>query len=442
MFFDAMNDAHPKMPEDRAVLLETFRSWMIGGRWLLVAAETAETLLIATGPLPPFTLLVLGLLFAYNLASLAVLHRVPIGRVPMGALLTLDVGFVGVVSHFTGGSSSPFLGQLYLIIFAAALVYGRNGGVLMGVVAAGLTSLLALISPGGLLTDLRDLIPYFLVAGGFSGSMMERIQHWFGAFQATQAESQRRELESAGAKRERALARAMQLATLPAEMPTVPGVDLAVGIEFAQDVGGDLYLFLREPGRLGMGVGDVCGKGVPAALAATSISHLLPWLNPLPDPGQALANLNDDLEAHLPSGSFASLCLAILEPGTGLLRLWNAGHPPPLHWHADDGRVTEAAVHNRLLGIVPGWHGREEVWRLAPGDVVLLYSDGLSETRNSTGELFGEERVAEVLAANAGRSAQEILDAMRTAVYAWGTPADDVTLLICRYQGAGEAEVE
>jgi sigma-B regulation protein RsbU (phosphoserine phosphatase) len=230
----------------------------------------------------------------------------------------------------------------------------------------------------------------------------------------------------------------MQLATLPAETPPVPGVELAVGIEFAQDVGGDLYLFLQAPGCLGLAVGDVCGKGVPAALAATSITHLLPWLHPLQNPAQALANLNDDLVQHLPGNSFASLCLAILELDTGRLRIWNCGHPPPLRWHAATGRVLEAAVHNRLLGILSPWEGHEEVWQLEPGDVVLLYSDGLSEARNTTGELFGESRAAEVVAAHSRRPAGEILEAVRSAVEAWGTPSDDVTLLICKYLAPGE----
>jgi len=437
-----MASAPPPLRTDRGELLESFRSWMIGGRWLLVAAETVETLLLCAAPVSPVTRLVLGLLFAYNLLSLAVLYRVPIRRVPLGALLTLDLGFVGVVSHYTGGSSSPFLGQMYLIIFAAAVVYGRKGGLLVGAVAAGFTTLLALFSPGGLMTDLRDLIPYFLIAGGFSGSLMERMRHWFSAYQATQAENQLRELERAGAKRERALARAMQLATLPSEIPVVPGVDLAVEIEFAQDVGGDLYLLLREPGRLGLVVGDVCGKGVPAALAATSITHLLPWLEPLRDPRTALANLNLDLEEHLPGNSFASLCLVTLELGSGQVQIWNGGHPPPLHWHRKDGRITEAEVYNSLLGIVSDWEGQQETWHLEPGDVVLIYSDGLFETRNTRGELYGEARVATALAAHAHRPAAEILAAVRSAAYDWGTPTDDVTLLVCKYLGTGEAAVE
>jgi hypothetical protein len=415
---------------------------MIGGRWLLVAAETVETLLFCATPVSPLTRWVLGLLFGYNLLSLALLHRVPIRQVPLGALLTLDLCFVGVVSHFTGGSSSPFLGQMYLIIFAAAVAYGRSGGLVVGVVAAGFTTLLALFSPGGLLTDLRDLIPYFLVAGGFSGSLMERMRHWFGAYQGAQAESQRRELEDAGLKRERALARSMQLAALPAETPVVPGVELAAGIEFAQDVGGDLYLFLHEADQLGLVVGDVCGKGVPAALAATSISHLPPWLQPLRDAGKALANLNADLDEHLPNGSFASLCLATLEPSSGRMRIWNGGHPPPLRWRQETQRVEEATVYNPLLGILPMWAGEAEAWQLDPGDVVLLYSDGLTETRNAAGELYGEARVAEVLAAYAERSAPEILAEVRSAGYAWGTPTDDVTLLVCKYRGTGEVEVE
>lgn len=425
-------------------LLETFQRPLIGGRWLLVAAETLESLLVVFGePLRRGALPALGLMFLYNVCSLLLVHLVPIRRLPLYGLLALDMLFVALAAYQTHGSSSPFLGQFYLIIFASALMYGGAGAIIVSLGAAAITTFLAFAHPEGLLEDLRDLIPYFLITGAFSGFLVERVKSWFRSYQMSetearerereaQAERQRREVEAEGRRRELTLAREMQQAALPAAPFSLPDLDLAARAEFAREVGGDFYLFIPHGPRLGLVIGDVCGKGMPAALAATSIGHLLPWLRPLEDPQQALSDLNQDLAERLPESSFVTLALAEIEPATGRLRLWNAGHPSALLWREAEQRVVEISAPGPLLGILPSWEGEPEERTLEPGDVLLLYTDGLVETRTEVGELFGTERLSRALAVAARRPAGEIAEALIRSVEDWGAPTDDLTLVVCK----------
>ncbi len=420
----------------RQQLLTTFRGWLTGGRWLFVAAEAVESMLVLLTQNPGSrTLLVLALLSVYNLASIVLIYRVPIHRIPLYALMAADLLFVGLVGYHTGGSSSPFLGQCYLIIFAAALVYGSVGGYATGGASALLTLLLAREFPAGAAEDLRNLVPYFLIAGIFSGSLMERLRDWFEATQTAEAELVRREVAEEGARREMSLARSMQMAALPDAPPSIPGWEVAVRTDYAHLVGGDFYLFLEDKRRQGIVVGDVSGKGLPAAFAATSIGHLLPWLNPLRDPQAALEKLNQDLGERLPDGAFATLCMLELAPESPFVRIWSAGHPAVMHWSGRDGRVRAAEAHGLLLGVFSAWEATPQDLELNPGDVLLLYSDGLSEARVPAGGWLGEDGITRILESCAGEPVEAILEALNTAAHAAGDPADDLTMVVCRYTG-------
>jgi len=421
-------------PQD---LLAAFRLQLIAGRWLLIGAETVETaLLLPFARLDRGAVPALALLFVYNAVSLLIVHRVPLRRAPVPWLMALDVLFVALAAYYTGGSGSPFLGQYYLIILAAALFYELPGGLAVGIAAAVIAALLAPISPGGgwegIGRDLRNLAGYYVLVGGFTGYVVRRMKAWFRCYQESQAEIRVREVEREVARREMELGRTMQRTALPARPPQVPGLDLAVRLEPAREVGGDFYLFLSAERRVGLVVGDVMGKGLPAALIATSITYLLPALRPLADPAGAIRELNSSLHERLPEGAFVTMVLAEADAGSGTLRIWNAGHPPWLCWRAREGRVIEGKTGNPVLGIFTGCDCRSEEWPLENGDVLLLYSDGLIETPGASGELFGSERAAGVLAGNAGREAAEIVDALVGAVRQWGTLGDDLTLLVCK----------
>jgi hypothetical protein len=207
----------------REELLDTFRGLVIGGRWLQVAAESIVSLLLLTSErldtLAGGALLLLG---AYNALSLAVVHRIPVRRVPIIGLLSLDLLFVGIASLETGSSQSPFLGQFYLIIFAAALFYGFAGGAVVGAVSALITTILAIVRPAGLWEDVRDLVPYFLVTGAYTGYLVARVRAWFTQYQESAARERDREIQAEAGRRDLELARSIQAAALPAAPPFTP----------------------------------------------------------------------------------------------------------------------------------------------------------------------------------------------------------------------------
>jgi serine phosphatase RsbU (regulator of sigma subunit) len=142
--------------------------------------------------------------------------------------------------------------------------------------------------------------------------------------------------------------------------------------------------------------------------------------------------LNQDLTERLPDQAFVTLTLVLADLSRGRVCVWSAGHPPALLWRAGGAEVVETRVQSPLLGVFPTWEGCAEELPMETGDVLLLYSDGLIETRNARGEEFDLSRAASVLAQHAHESAEEILDALTEAVNRWGTPADDLTILVCR----------
>jgi sigma-B regulation protein RsbU (phosphoserine phosphatase) len=396
-------------------------------------------LLLLSTPLSRGAYLAFALLFAYNAVSLALVSGRSLRRTPLALLFGIDLLMVTAVSWHTGGTDSPFPGQCYLIILSAALAYGASGAISAALASVVVIGALAASNPEGLLEDLRTLVPYLLVVGVFSGLLVERLRGWFRAYEEGQERLRAREAEAAAVERDMELARSIQMAALPLEPPRVAGLEICARGEYAAMVGGDFHLFLRDEGRVGLVVGDVCGKGLPAALVATSIGHLLPWLHPLRGVERALADLNEDLGARLPLGSFVTLCFVELDEATFEAEVWSAGHPPPLLCRTQATEVMEVPAAGAALGFVAQWEGTASRHRLLPGDVLLLYSDGVTEARNDARELFEVQRLAAALQREAHQPAAEIASRLLVAVRAWGTITDDATVLVCKRPAAASS---
>jgi serine phosphatase RsbU (regulator of sigma subunit)/anti-sigma regulatory factor (Ser/Thr protein kinase) len=203
-----------------------------------------------------------------------------------------------------------------------------------------------------------------------------------------------REQQAAALERERIeqelrVARLIQQTLLPKELPELPGWALSEYYMPARFVGGDFYDFIYlEDGRLGIVIGDVTDKGVPAALLmATTRSILRSIAQAGVSPGQVLEQTNNLLHPDIPPKMFVTCLYAILDPRTGLLLYANAGHDLPHRWHNED--VSELRATGMPLGLLPGMVYEEKETTLAPGEGVLFYSDGLVEAHNSTREMFG-----------------------------------------------------
>jgi sigma-B regulation protein RsbU (phosphoserine phosphatase) len=202
---------------------------------------------------------------------------------------------------------------------------------------------------------------------------------------------------------ELALAREIQQGFLPQELEGFPNADFEVlGQVFpARQVAGDLYDFLRAAGgKLAFFVGDVSGKGMPAALFMVAVRTLSRHLAAAGDnPAATLGRLNSALSADNPSGMFVTLAHGLYDPSTGEVVLASGGHPPPLLRSAG-GRVEEVALSTgRLLGFEDAdLHLHERHFTLNPGETLVFYTDGVIEAREPAGKaMFGTERLKDVV---------------------------------------------
>ncbi len=244
----------------------------------------------------------------------------------------------------------------------------------------------------------------------------------------------REEAISLGAlDRELSRAGAIQAHLLPRRVPTFRSLDCAAAALSSEQVGGDYYDFVRSHGRIvTMAVGDACGKGVPAALMGTWVhagfrSHARRGAAP----GEVLSALNRELVALNQPEAFVALLCARLDVANATFTFANAGLTPPL-LRRRDGRFEALTESGVLLGISPGARYADCSVQLAAGDVIVLYSDGLTEARRGDEE-FGYEGVQRVLEARARQGAQEILRALLGAVQAFtDRPLDDVTVVVLK----------
>jgi predicted ester cyclase len=189
------------------------------------------------------------------------------------------------------------------------------------------------------------------------------------------------------------IARLIQQTLLPKTLPELPGYDVAAYYQPAREVGGDFYDFLElEDGRLGLVVGDVTDKGVPAALVmATTRTMLRASAQRLFSPGEVLRRANEALVTDIPPNMFITCFYAILEPQSGSLTYANAGHDLPYRRHG--GAAEELRARGMPLGLMPGMGYEEKEIVLGEGESVLFYSDGLVEAHDPNYEMFSFPRL-------------------------------------------------
>jgi PAS domain S-box-containing protein len=227
----------------------------------------------------------------------------------------------------------------------------------------------------------------------------ERTEQLKSAMAKQQEEAQQRQR----IEQELRVARLIQQTLLPKTLPGLPDYDVAVYYQPAREVGGDFYDFLElEDGRLGLVVGDVSGKGVPAAIVMAITRTMLHAAYRLgsPAPGEILEQVNNILYPDIPPNMFVTCLAALLDSRSGRLQYANAGHDLPYLRHADG--VSELRATGMPLGLMPNMRYEQKEITLKPGDSVLLYSDGLVEAHNPRREMFGFPRVQGFIGAHPG----------------------------------------
>jgi serine phosphatase RsbU (regulator of sigma subunit)/ketosteroid isomerase-like protein len=234
------------------------------------------------------------------------------------------------------------------------------------------------------------------------------------------------------------LARSIQQASLPKEVPTLEGWQISPFYQPAREVGGDFYdIFELKDGRLGIVVGDATGKGVPAALVMASARSMLRAVAQASDsPGDVLRRVNDPLATDIPPNMFVTCFYAILDPKSGSLTYANAGHDLPyLH---RDGEAEELRARGMPLGLMAGMSYEEGEASLGEGGCVLFYSDGLVEAHDPRGEMFGFPRLRRLVAEHGQeRMLVDFLMGELSSFTGEGwEQEDDITLLTLRSSAA------
>lgn len=233
------------------------------------------------------------------------------------------------------------------------------------------------------------------------------------------------------------VARSIQQASLPKEVPSLQDWRITPYYRPAREVGGDFYDFFElEAGQVALVMGDATGKGVPAALVVGATSSMLRAVAQGSDfsPGEVLERVNEALSARISSNTFVTCFYAVLDPRSGRLGYANAGHNPPFwrHEHA----AVELKARGMPLGLMPGMFYEEGEADLARGDSVIFHTDGLVEAHNPRGEMFGTPRLKDLLSMHPGNEAgldDALMEELQRFTGEGWEQEDDITLLTLQH---------
>jgi sigma-B regulation protein RsbU (phosphoserine phosphatase) len=242
---------------------------------------------------------------------------------------------------------------------------------------------------------------------------------------------------------ELAIAAEIQQSFLPDSITQIEGFEVAAKSVMAKEVGGDFFdvipfeVIPLKKGAMGIMIADVSGKGIPAALFM-ALSRIVVRVNAtwyMDRPAMAISNANAIIAADSKAGMFVTLFYGILEVDNYTLTYVNAGHNPPIICHSDDEHLTELAATGMAIGALSDAEYTAATATLKAGDIIVLYTDGITEAENAQQDMFGEERLNEVIRACRKQPAEEIittiLESVRTFTGGFAQ-SDDITLMVIR----------
>jgi serine phosphatase RsbU (regulator of sigma subunit) len=326
------------------------------------------------------------------------------------------------------------LAVFFLVMEAVALYFGIR-------IATGITGAVAELRKGTVRLAAGDLDTHIEVPNEDElGELAEAFNDMTGAVKRGREEAVARER----LERELETARTIQQRLLPHESPVVPGFEVLGTSVPSLQVGGDYFDFLDQgEGRLGIAIGDVSGKGMPAALLMSNLQASLQGQVIHPSTvSEVVQRVNDLLVRSTDSQMFATFFYGVLDRSTATFTCTNAGHNPPILCRAD-GSIELLKQGGLLIGMLVGVKYEQETVVLNPGDVVVLYTDGISEAEGGGDQtedgsnMFGDERLVELVRRSARLPATGIREAILSAVsaHATGVPqSDDITLVVIKRQ--------
>ena len=343
-----------------------------------------------------------------------------------------------IVAYFLSAPGAIEVDKLHLD--SPALQAMKNAGVKLAIPLVSQGELVGLLNLGPRLseqdysTDDRGLLNTLATQSAPAVRVAQLVQD-----QQTQARENER------IQHELRVAQLIQKTLLPKDLPALPGWKVNAYYQAARQVGGDFYDFIYlDDGRLGLVIGDVTDKGVPAALLmATTRSVLRAVAQRVVKPGQVLERVNEIIYQDIPPKMFVTCLYALLDPETGQLLYANAGHDLPYHRHQMD-EVTELRATGMPLGLMPGMKYEEKETRLAYGESILFYSDGIVEAHNSDRGMYGFPRLMKLVGEYDEDSSlkDDVLEDLAEFTGPGWEQEDDITMVtLQRSKGYGESEI-
>jgi len=343
-----------------------------------------------------------------------------------------------IVAYFLSAPGAIEVDKLHLD--SPALQAMKNAGVKLAIPLVSQGELVGLLNLGPRLseqdysTDDRGLLNTLATQSAPAVRVAQLVQ-----------DQQAQARENERIQHELRVAQLIQKTLLPKDLPALPGWNVNAYYQAARQVGGDFYDFIYlDDGRLGLVIGDVTDKGVPAALLmATTRSVLRAVAQRVIAPGQVLERVNEIIHQDIPPKMFVTCMYALLNPESGQLQYANAGHDLPYHRH-QTGEVTELRATGMPLGLMPGMIYEEKETRLAHGDSILFYSDGIVEAHNPDRGMYGFPRLMRLVGEyERDTSLKElVLEDLAEFTGSDWEQEDDITMVtLQRSEGYGVSEI-
>ena len=309
------------------------------------------------------------------------------------------------------------MGVLMILIFNLILSYSQNLKILFN----NQTGILERVRQG----DLRGKVPVatqdeFGVIAEHTNHMIDGLRHRFELMHSLK------------------LAEEVQQNLLPTKNPSLQGYDVSGTSIYCDQTGGDYYDYFPLPdGKLGITVADACGHGVGAAMLMTTVrAFLISAVENYTDPASLLDEINKWITKDCASsGNFTTMFFLELDPQTQILRWVRAGHEPPLHYHSQSGLVTKLEGVGVVLGVDETYTFENQCTDVQKGDIILIGTDGIFETRNQDNLVFGQERVYEIITQNKEQPAAVIQKTIVSEVKSFRGEVmqeDDITLVVTK----------
>ena len=352
----------------------------------------------------------------------------PRGLIPMSVVFANVVGFAAVLSaRFVLPKYSGLPSYLRIPLAGLTLLAG-------GVLGSGIA---ILVNPLVVLYQVR-LGLMVLTVNGVLALVIGLVTY---TYEQMRGQMEREAAERGRLEHEMSIARDIQMGLLPKTFPKMPGFDMFAFTVPARHVGGDCYDVIDVgDGRLAITIGDVSGKGTPAAILMANVQAAVRALSESRIPSaELITRVNRLVHGYTEESVFITFFYSVLDTRTGELVYVNAGHNPPCVLRADGSREY-LDLGGLVVGVLPTAPYEEGRTQLAPGDYLVLYTDGITEASNRQDEMFGEERFERLLVEHRHFSAREIEERVYGSIKEFADGAsqsDDLTMVIVKRTANG-----